>query len=217
MMLPLVPGEFSSYADMGARTLAPCTHDEVCPLYPGKKCTFMQRVSGGLIRKNAEEKFAYAVLQKVSKSETTAATTTVKAAAKGQATTAEGAEEDTVDALMKKASPMSALLQKTPLELMNIITSVGTNATKWNKRNRSKPTDTEEQRLMQEAEWLMEKSQSVSQCTAKCHFEFTCYRVIMQRVYDEQEAWESYAPEWKREEWARIVRYDNLLAFCTLV
>lgn len=166
MMLPLVPGEFSSYADMGARTLAPCTHDEVCPLYPGKKCTFMQRVSGGLIRKNAEEKFAYAVLQKVSKAETTAKTATAKSAAKGQVTTSESkedAEDDTVDGLMKKVSPMAVLLQKTPLELMNIITSVGSNAAKWNKRNRSTPTDAEEERLMREAEWLMEKSQSVSQ------------------------------------------------------
>jgi ribosomal protein RSM22 (predicted rRNA methylase) len=184
MMLPLLPGQFRNYSDMGIRTIAPCTHDQVCPLLPGRKCTFMQRVSGSVIRKNAEEKFSYVVMQKVSKYEASApkvvSTETSNTLNKDNTVKTDQAIDDFVDD--RDNSPLSneagieSMFHKTPLELMNIITSVGKNAAKWTKR---KPSQKSEAKLMTEAEWLIESSQ--------------------------MEKWKSYDPKWNREEWARIV------------
>eukprot|EP01039_Chlorochromonas_danica_P009707 gene9707-10737_t len=64
MMLP-PPPSVSSYTDVKASVLAPCTHDKPCPLSAGAWCSFSQRVNSGLIRKNSEEKFSYVILKKL--------------------------------------------------------------------------------------------------------------------------------------------------------
>ncbi len=50
--------------ELGAYVVAPCTHDRVCPLGSGSWCSFSQKVYGGMIRKDSEEKFSYVVIQK---------------------------------------------------------------------------------------------------------------------------------------------------------
>ena len=54
--------------DIGAHVIAPCTHDRPCPLSTGTWCSFSQKVYSGIIRKAAEEKFSYVIIQKTSKS-----------------------------------------------------------------------------------------------------------------------------------------------------
>lgn len=55
--------------DIRARVIAPCTHDQRCPLSNGAQCNFSQKVLSGMIRKGSEEKFSYVVIQKVLASE----------------------------------------------------------------------------------------------------------------------------------------------------
>jgi ribosomal protein RSM22 (predicted rRNA methylase) len=50
--------------DLGAFSIAPCTHDKPCPLSEGVWCSFSQKVYSGMIRKASEEKFSYVVIQK---------------------------------------------------------------------------------------------------------------------------------------------------------
>lgn len=50
--------------DLGAFSIAPCTHDKPCPLTEGIWCSFSQKVYSGMIRKASEEKFSYVVIQK---------------------------------------------------------------------------------------------------------------------------------------------------------
>jgi ribosomal protein RSM22 (predicted rRNA methylase) len=52
--------------EISARVVAPCTHDQACPLRPGVFCSFSQKVLSGMIRKGSEEKFSYVIIQKIS-------------------------------------------------------------------------------------------------------------------------------------------------------
>lgn len=58
------PPGVASHKDIGAFTVAPCTHDKPCPLGDGVWCSFSQKVHSGMIRKAQEEKFSYVVIQK---------------------------------------------------------------------------------------------------------------------------------------------------------
>lgn len=60
-----------SYNQLGASTLAPCTHDKRCPLALGTWCSFSQRVRGGVIHQSSEDKFSYVIMQKTTTSTNT--------------------------------------------------------------------------------------------------------------------------------------------------
>lgn len=61
----ILPFKMFSRSELGARTVAPCTHDKPCPLSKGFFCSFSQKAVGGMIRKGSEEKYSYVVIQKV--------------------------------------------------------------------------------------------------------------------------------------------------------
>ena len=65
--LVLPPPRNLSYTDLKASVLAPCPHDEPCPLGRGVFCSFSQKVLSGVIHKDSEEKYSYVVIQKVRK------------------------------------------------------------------------------------------------------------------------------------------------------
>ena len=65
--LVLPPPRNLRYTDLKASVLAPCPHDEPCPLGRGVFCSFSQKVLSGVIHKDAEEKYSHVVIQKVRK------------------------------------------------------------------------------------------------------------------------------------------------------
>lgn len=67
MMLPSPSSR--PYNELGATVIAPCTHDRPCPLASGVWCSFSQKVTGPIIRKDSEEKFSYVAMRKIVKNE----------------------------------------------------------------------------------------------------------------------------------------------------
>lgn len=75
-MFPAISGvnegsRSTPYNAFEAAVVAPCTHDRVCPLKSGVWCSFGQKVVSGTMRKDAEEKYSYVIIQKVSKATST--------------------------------------------------------------------------------------------------------------------------------------------------
>lgn len=169
MMLPILPSEYATYTDVDMRTIAPCSHDAACGLSPGRKCTFMQRVTANVLRLNCEEKFSYVVLQKTHKTE--------RLTPPQPKEPPSPVEADIEDSMSPEERRFDPLFKMTPLELMNVITSVGHNADKWQKRQKLREMERlkqvtkepeedpkmEEDKLMKTAELLLESSHLV--CT----------------------------------------------------
>lgn len=63
----LLPSTGYTLDDVTAKVVAPCTHDNRCPLTKQNFCSFSQKVKSGVIRKSSEEKFSYVIIQKVPK------------------------------------------------------------------------------------------------------------------------------------------------------
>ena len=62
MILPVAKG--FQFTDFATRVVSPCAHDKPCPLSKDVWCSFAQKVASGVIRKDAEEKFSFVLLQK---------------------------------------------------------------------------------------------------------------------------------------------------------
>jgi ribosomal protein RSM22 (predicted rRNA methylase) len=108
------------HTDFKAHVIAPCTHDNVCPMNKDSFCSFSQRVTSSTLRKDMEEKYSYVILQKKS----------IKSKTKKQIQE-DGPEEDswisyknTDSSFLPELTDSESLLNATPLDIMSTFTKL---------------------------------------------------------------------------------------------